>query len=97
MAFPSCVDRAIEYILTNYRWVFVCFFLLPASLLYDIYNYGRKWIIVKLNSAPKLHHRKVKNVQKQVSKNSAQWYAVVWTPGGRKTSYLPPPRWIFGK
>jgi hypothetical protein len=34
----------------------------------------RNWIVVKLNSAPKLHHRKVKNVQKQVSKNSAQWY-----------------------
>ncbi|PNF18142.1 Delta(24)-sterol reductase [Cryptotermes secundus] len=66
MGFPSVVDRVIEYILINYRWVFVCFFLLPASLLYEIYNYGRNWIIVKLNSAPKLHHRKVQNVQKQV-------------------------------
>jgi predicted PilT family ATPase len=65
----SCCDGLIEYILINYRWVFVCFFLLPASLLYEIYNYGRNWIVVKLNSAPKLHDRKVKNVQKQVSKD----------------------------
>jgi hypothetical protein len=74
MGFPSGVDRVIEYILINYRWVFVCFFLLPASLLYEIYNYWRNWIMVKLNSAPKLHHRKVKHVQKQVSKSSGQWY-----------------------
>jgi hypothetical protein len=66
----STVDRAIEYIIINYRWVFVCLFLLPASLLYEIYNYGRNWIVVKLNSAPKQHDRKVKNVQKQVSKIS---------------------------
>lgn len=67
MAFPSGVDRFIEHILINYRFVFVCFFLLPASLLYEIYNYWRNWITVKLNSAPKLHNRKVKNIQKQVS------------------------------
>lgn len=72
----SAVDRAIEYILINYRWVFVCFFLLPVSLLYEIYNYGRNWIIVKLNSAPKLHDKKVKNVQKQVRKISVLWSRV---------------------
>jgi len=78
METPCCVDRLIEYILINYRWVFVCFFLLPASLLYEIYNYGRNWIVFKLNSAPKLHDRKVKNVQKQVSKDYSQWikYAI---------------------
>jgi delta24-sterol reductase len=67
MGISSGVDKLIEYILINYRWVFVCFFLLPASLLYEIYNYGRNWIVVKLNSAPKLHDWKVKHVQKQVS------------------------------
>ena len=51
----------------------MCFFLLPASLLYEIYNYGRNWIVVKLNSAPKQHDGKVKNVQKQVSKYYSQW------------------------
>ena len=78
MATTCCGDRIIEYILINYRWVFVCFFLLPASLLYEIYNYGRNWIIVKLNSAPKLHDRKVKKVQRQVSKDNSQWikYAI---------------------
>jgi predicted PilT family ATPase len=72
-----CVDRLIEHILINYRWVFVCFFLLPASLLYEIYSYGRNWIVVKLNSAPKLHDKKVKNVQKQVSKDYSQWIKYV--------------------
>jgi delta24-sterol reductase len=74
MGVPSGVDRLIEHILINYRFVFVCFFLLPASLLYEIYSYWRNWIIVKVNSAPKLHHRKVKHVQKQVSNNFGQWY-----------------------
>jgi delta24-sterol reductase len=68
-----CVDKLIEHILINYRWVFVCFFSLPASLLYEIYNYGRNWIVFKLNSAPKLHDKKVKHVQKQVSKDYCQW------------------------
>ena len=85
MCFPAVmeifrfVDRLIEYILINYRWVFVCFFLLPVSLLYEIYSYGRNWIIVKINSAPKLHYRKVKHVQKQVSKDYNQWikYAII--------------------
>ncbi|XP_071539528.1 delta(24)-sterol reductase-like isoform X2 [Panulirus ornatus] len=55
-----------EYILIHYRWVLVIFFLLPASLIYDIYYYTRSWIIFKLSSAPHHHGRRVQEVQRQV-------------------------------
>lgn len=58
--------RGIEYIIKNYRWVFVCLFLLPMSVLYDLVMYVRNWIIFKLNSAPRKHDSKVKHVQNQV-------------------------------
>jgi hypothetical protein len=77
MGLAGCVDEALEYILINYRWVFVCFFLLPASFLYEVYNYWRNWIVVTLNSAPKQHDKKVKNVQKQVSESFVQWTAFI--------------------
>ena len=56
----------LAYILINYRWVFVCFFLLPISLVYDIYHLARSWIIFQLNSAPKKHDERVQYVQQQV-------------------------------
>lgn len=56
----------VAYILINYRWVFVCFFLLPLSLVYDVYHLARSWIIFQLNSAPKKHDERVKFVQQQV-------------------------------
>lgn len=55
-----------DYILINYRWIFVCLFLLPLSFIYDLMFYIRNWIIFKLTSAPKQHDKKVKHVQKQV-------------------------------
>lgn len=58
--------RGLEYILLNYRWVFVCLFLLPMSVVYEIFLYLRTWIIFKLHSAPKMHDKKVKHVQDQV-------------------------------
>nr|XP_039255655.1 delta(24)-sterol reductase-like [Styela clava] len=58
--------KGIEYILIHYRWVFVCFLLLPASFIFDIFMYTRSWIIFKLNSAPKMHDARVKDVQQQV-------------------------------
>ncbi|XP_069949667.1 delta(24)-sterol reductase-like isoform X2 [Cherax quadricarinatus] len=56
----------LEYILLHYRWVVVVFFLLPASLCFDVYYYTRSWIIFKLNSAPEHHEIRVKDVQRQV-------------------------------
>lgn len=60
--------RGLEYIIKNYRWVFVCLFLLPLSVVYDVVMYVRNWIVFKLNSAPKQHGNKVKKVQAQVYK-----------------------------
>lgn len=57
----------LAYILINYRWVFVCFFLLPISLVYDLFYLARSWIIFQLNSAPKKHDERVRRVQQQVT------------------------------
>ena len=61
-----CRYKGLEYTLTHYRWVFVCLFLLPLSVLYEIFLYCRTWIIFKLHSAPSKHDKKVKHVQEQV-------------------------------
>ena len=59
------LDSITEYIIIHYRWVFVLF-LLPVSLCYDMYYAIRCFIIFKLNSAPKNHLEKVRNVQNQI-------------------------------
>lgn len=65
---PSHTSQSwLAYILINYRWVFVCFFLLPLSLIYDVYHLARSWVIFQLNSAPKKHDERVKYVQRQVN------------------------------
>jgi hypothetical protein len=63
----KATDSWVAYILINYRWVFVCFFLLPLSLVYDIYHLTRSWIVFQLNSAPKKHDERVRFVQQQVN------------------------------
>ena len=50
----------------HYRWLIVCVGLLPASFLFDLYMLVRAWFIFKLNSAPKQHDARVKEVQRQV-------------------------------
>ncbi|GAB6032196.1 Delta(24)-sterol reductase [Chamberlinius hualienensis] len=55
-----------EHLIINYRWMFVLFFLLPLSVIYDIFFYMRNRIVFTLRSAPKLHDRRVRNVQQQV-------------------------------
>lgn len=69
-------ENIVEYIIINYRWVFVCLFLLPTSFLFNLWMYFRNWVIFKLNSAPKQHDAKVKHVQDQI---------VEWNKNGRKT------------
>lgn len=68
--------RGLEYIIKHYRWVFVCLFLMPISVVYDVYMFIRNWIVFKLNSAPKQHANKVKDVQQQVKK---------WNENGRQS------------
>lgn len=58
--------KGMEYILVNYRWIFVIFFLMPVSVLYDLYFYIRNWIVFRLNSAPHKHDEKVEDVRRQV-------------------------------
>lgn len=58
--------KGIEYILIHYRWVLVCFFLLPVSFVFDIFMYMRSWLIFQMNSAPRMHDSRVKEVQRSV-------------------------------
>lgn len=71
--------KGLEFVLIHQRWVFVCLFLLPLSLIFDIYYYVRAWVVFKLSSAPRLHGQRVRDIQKQVS--GAAWGAGV--PGPR--------------
>ncbi|CAB3359713.1 Hypothetical predicted protein [Cloeon dipterum] len=59
-------DQLLEHVLIKYRWLFVCFFLLPASFLYELWSYFRNLIVFKLSSAPGKHASKVQKVQQQV-------------------------------
>lgn len=68
-------ETLMEILLIDYRWIIVCFFLLPLSFLYDLLFYVRNAIIFRLNSARRAHDQKVKTVQKQVIENlSWLWY-----------------------
>jgi hypothetical protein len=59
--------RGLAYVLINYRWLFVVFFLMPLSVVYDLYFYLRNWIVFRLNSAPHKHDEKVEDVKRQVN------------------------------
>ncbi len=43
--------KGLEYVMVNQRWIFVCLFLLPLSVIFDVYYYLRAWIIFKMCSA----------------------------------------------
>lgn len=60
--------RGLDYVLVHQRWIFVCLFLLPLSVLFDVYYYVRAWLIFKMCSAPKLHEQRVRDIQRQVSR-----------------------------
>ena len=59
--------RGLEYIVVNYRWLFVCLFLLPLSAVYDVYYSLRHRLVFALSSAPHKHESRVRDVQRQVS------------------------------
>lgn len=65
-----------EYIVVEYRWVLVIVALLPLSALWKVWSIIRNYVVFKLNSAPKLHDKKVQEVQRQVK---------AWLSGDRKT------------
>jgi len=51
---------------TDHRGVFVTVFVLPISLLFDLWFRVRAAMVVYLFSAPKLHVKRVEEVQRQV-------------------------------
>lgn len=63
--------KGLDYVIIHQRWIFVCLFLLPLSVIFDVYYYVRAWMIFKMCSAPKLHDQRVRDIQRQVSKASS--------------------------
>lgn len=59
--------KGLDYVIVHQRWIFVCLFLLPLSVIYDVYYYLRARLIFKMCSAPKLHDQRVRGIQRQVS------------------------------
>jgi delta24-sterol reductase len=58
----------LEYIITNYRWFLVVFFLLPLSAFYDFFFAVRNAVMFMLRrSAPSLHNQRVKKVSESVT------------------------------
>ncbi|OXU25603.1 hypothetical protein TSAR_013696 [Trichomalopsis sarcophagae] len=60
------LDRGFEHVLIHYRWLFVVFFLLPISVVYEVFIFARNWLVFKLNTAPLQHDKRVRDVQRQV-------------------------------
>ncbi|XP_055327201.1 delta(24)-sterol reductase-like [Paramacrobiotus metropolitanus] len=67
--------RGFEHFVVHYRWVFVCLFLLPASILYNAFFLIRSKIIFALRSAPQNHELRVQEIQEQIRK---------WNRDGRR-------------
>lgn len=63
--------KGLDYVIIHQRWIFVCLFLLPLSVVFDAYYYVRAWIIFKMCSAPKLHKQRVRDIQRQVRSHLA--------------------------
>ncbi|RZF41100.1 hypothetical protein LSTR_LSTR002732 [Laodelphax striatellus] len=87
------LERTLEYVLHRYRWIFVCFFLLPCSFLYDIYVVLRNWIHFCSKDASIEHQYKVKHVQKQVKewiKTGQKIPMCTARPGWKSTSVQDP-------
>lgn len=82
--------KGLEFVLIHQRWVFVCLFLLPLSLIFDIYYYVRAWVVFKLSSAPRLHEQRVRDIQKQVS-GAGRGCAPGLRSAGRRSG-VPGPR-----
>jgi delta24-sterol reductase len=62
--------------MTTHRGWFVILFVLPFSLLFDIFFTLRSLIIMKFYSAPQLHNDRVKHIQSQI---------LSWNASGLKT------------
>lgn len=63
-AFDS--KRLIEHLLTHYRGLFATVFLLPVSVVYDVFSTVRGRLVFFLQSAPARHGQRVAEVVRQV-------------------------------
>jgi delta24-sterol reductase len=70
IAFPLAYVwiKGAEYIIIKQRWIFVCLFLLPLSVVYEVVLYVRNLLALKFYSSPQRHEQRVKHVQEQVQK-----------------------------
>ena len=71
-----CYMLGLERFLAKYRWIFVCFLLMPISVIFEFYLGVRNWFIFQLKSAPDLHDERVRRIQKTVKS---------WNNKGRST------------
>ena len=65
---PKQLDNlsAFERLLVDYRWLFVLVFLIPLSLLFNLYLHVRQAIVHYLMSAPHRHAEKVARIRDEV-------------------------------
>ncbi|XP_048844522.1 delta(24)-sterol reductase [Brienomyrus brachyistius] len=76
--------KGLDYVIIHQRWIFVCLFLLPLSVIFDVYYYVRAWLIFKMCSAPKQHDQRVRDIQRQVRewrKEGGKTYMCTGRPG----------------
>ncbi|CAG9569945.1 unnamed protein product [Danaus chrysippus] len=69
-------ESLLEYIIIEYRWLLVIPILMPLSFIWKIWSALRNYVVFSLNSAPKAHAKKVKDIQRQIK---------AWLDGDRKT------------
>jgi delta24-sterol reductase len=72
----KCVWNMMTDFATEHRGIFVTIFVLPISLMFDIFFTVRAWMVLKFYSAPKLHEERVRHIQKQIK---------AWQESGAKT------------
>uniref|UniRef100_A0A7S1B9R5 Delta(24)-sterol reductase n=1 Tax=Corethron hystrix TaxID=216773 RepID=A0A7S1B9R5_9STRA len=76
LPFYDLVYDVVTDFITEHRGWFVIFFVLPLSLLFDIFFAIRGMIVMKFYSAPQLHEERVKDIQSQIK---------AWNECGAKT------------
>lgn len=88
-------DGILRHMLFKYRWVFVIIFLLPCTVLYNIYFHVKQWIEELRKPEPKDHHEKVHYVQHQVKEwiKSSQDIPMCTSRPGWKAMTLREPKY----
>lgn len=60
-------ESLLEYMLVNFRWVFVVFFLMPCTVLGKIWTVYEKSLWSSYSGLD--HEKNVKNIQREVRKS----------------------------